>query len=158
MSQAFDGSMFGPGQPCFGCGPDHPFGFHLKVERQGEEVITRMTPDDRYQSVPGLMHGGLVATLADELAAWACIAIAEKFGFTVSFEARYQSPVRIGKEIEGRARIAKASARFLDVEVKLMQEERACFSAAFRFVLLDRTGVDKMVGRKLPEEWYRFAR
>ena len=26
-----------------------------------------MTPDDRYQSVPGIMHGGLVATLADEL-------------------------------------------------------------------------------------------
>jgi uncharacterized protein (TIGR00369 family) len=158
MSQVFDGSMFGPGQPCFGCGPDHPAGFHLKVERQGDEVITRMTPDDRYQSVPGIMHGGLVATLADELAAWACIVIAEKFGFTVSMEAKYQSPVRIGKDIEARARITKSTGRFLHVEVNVAQEGRACCTSEFRFVLLDRSGVDKLVGRELPEEWYRFAR
>ena len=104
-------------QACFGCSTDHPFGFHLKFERDGDDVVTRMTPGDRYQGAPGSCTEVLVATLADELAAWACIAITGKFGVTASFDARYLQPARIGKEIEGRAYIVQAAGRFIDIEV-----------------------------------------
>ncbi len=83
--------------------------------REGDEVVTRVTPSEAYQSAPGIMHGGLVATLADEVAAWACIAFLGKFGFTVSMSARFQQAVRIGKEVEARAHVAKAGTRFVDV-------------------------------------------
>ena len=39
--------------------------------------MTTFTPDDRYQGPPGIMHGGLVTTLADEVAAWAIIGVLE---------------------------------------------------------------------------------
>jgi acyl-coenzyme A thioesterase PaaI-like protein len=160
MNERFDGSLFGPGQPCFGCAPDHPIGFRLLFERDvaTDEIVTRMTPGERYQGPPGIMHGGLVATLADELASWACIIIAGKFGFTVSFTARLQQAVRIDKEVEGRARIVKPGARFTDVAVTLVQEANPCFSGEFRFLILDKKGVEKMLGRPLPEDWARFAR
>ena len=32
MTKHMDGSIFGPGQPCFGCGPDHPIGMRLAFE------------------------------------------------------------------------------------------------------------------------------
>jgi acyl-coenzyme A thioesterase PaaI-like protein len=158
MAEPLDGNLFGPEQTCFGCAPHHPIGFHLKFERDGDEVVTRMTPGDRYEGAPGIMHGGLVATLADELAAWACIAITGKFGFTVSFDARYQLPVRTSKEIEGRARILKSAGRFADVEAKLLQDGRACFTSEFRFVFLNKAGAEKMLRRELPEDWNRFTR
>jgi len=158
MSEPLDGNLFGPDQACFGCSTGHPFGFHLKFERDGDEVVTRMTPGDSYQGAPGVMHGGLVATLADELAAWACIAITGKFGVTASFDARYLQPARIGKEIEGRARIVQTAGRFVDIEVKLLQEGRPCFTSALRFLLLDKSGMEKMLGRELPEDWNRFTR
>ena len=141
MSEPLDGNLFGPDQACFGCSANHPFGFHLKFERDGDEVVTRMTPGDRYQGAPGVMHGGLVATLADELAAWACIAITGKFGVTASFDARYLQPARIDKEIEGRARIVQSAGRFVDIEVKLLQDGRPCFTSALRFLLLDKSGM-----------------
>jgi uncharacterized protein (TIGR00369 family) len=158
MSQHFDGSLFGPGQPCFGCAPDHPIGFQLSFTRDGDDVVTRLTPGDRYQGAVGMMHGGLIATLADEAGAWACIALLGKFGFTVSFNARYQRPVRIGKEVEARARITKTSPRFVDVDVMLSQEAEACFTGQFRFLLLDKGGAEKMLDRPLPKEWEQFAR
>jgi uncharacterized protein (TIGR00369 family) len=158
MSERFDGAMFGPGQPCFGCAPDHPIGFHLAFTREGDDVVTRMTPNDRYQGPPGIMHGGLVATLADEVGAWACIVMLGKFGFTVSFEARLRQAVRIGKEVEARARIVKAGTRFVDVVVEVSQEGRICFTSDFRFLLLDETGAEKMLGQSLPEAWKSFAR
>jgi uncharacterized protein (TIGR00369 family) len=158
MSEGFDGAMFGPGQPCFGCGPDHAIGFRLAFTREGDDVVTRMTPSDRYQGPPGIMHGGLVATLADEVGAWACIVFLGKFGFTVSWNARFKQAVRIGKEVEGRARIVKASSRFVDVEVVVSQGELTCFTSEFRFLLLDETGAEKMLGRPLPEAWKKYAR
>jgi acyl-coenzyme A thioesterase PaaI-like protein len=158
MSEGFDGAMFGPGQPCFGCAPDHAIGFRLAFTREGDDVVTRMTPSDRYQGPPGIMHGGLVATLADEVGAWACIVFLGKFGFTVSWNARFKQAVRIGKEVEARARIAKASSRFVDVEVVVSQEGRVSFTSELRFLLLDETGAEKMLGQPLPEAWKTFAR
>jgi acyl-coenzyme A thioesterase PaaI-like protein len=158
MNERFDGAMFGPGQPCFGCSPDHAIGFHLEFTREGDDVITRMTPGEQYQGPPGIMHGGLVATLADEVGAWACIVFLGKFGFTVSLSARFTQAVRIGIETMARGRILKASSRFVDVEVVVSQDERSCFTSEFRFLLLDEGGAERMLGRPLPDAWKKFAR
>ena len=67
MLERMDGHLFGEDQACFGCGPKHPFGFHLKFEREGDQILTRFLPGPQYQGPPGIMHGGLVMTLADEV-------------------------------------------------------------------------------------------
>jgi acyl-coenzyme A thioesterase PaaI-like protein len=153
-----DGSIFGPGQPCFGCAPDHPIGFRLKLEREGEEVVTRFTPGDKYQGPPGVMHGGLVMTLVDELGAWSTIALKEKFAFTSHFDGRLKAPVRIGQEVVGRARITKDSTRVVKVGVTLHQNDVLTFEGELTFVLLDQSGAEKLLGGPLPESWKRFSR
>lgn len=153
-----DGSLFGPGQPCFGCAPDHPHGFRLRFERDGDAVRTRFTPTEHHQGPPGIMHGGLVMTLADELGAWAIIALLEKFGFTAEMHAKLAKPVRLGVEVEGRAHIAKPGARVVGVEVELAQEGVVVYTGALRFVLLDEKGAERMLGGPLPEAWRRFGR
>jgi acyl-coenzyme A thioesterase PaaI-like protein len=156
--EPLDGRLFGDDQPCFGCGPRHPHGLRLAFERDGEEVVTRFVPGADRQGPPGIMHGGLVATAADELADWALIAILGKFGFTASFEARYAAPVRIGRVVEGRARIVKNAGRIADVEARLTQDGALAFTGRFRFALFDRGGAERLLGGPLPEEWLRFCR
>lgn len=158
MTHALDGSIFGPGQPCFGCAPDHPIGFHLTFTREGDEIVTRFVPGDRYQGPPGIMHGGLVGTLADELGAWAIIGLLEKFGFTAHMSGKLHRPARTGVEIEGRARITKEGSRVVDVAVTLAQEGTAVYTGELRFVLLDQRGAERMLGGPLPEAWKHFSR
>lgn len=161
MSEALtplDGHLFGAGQPCFGCGPDHPHGFRLAFEREGDEVVTRFTPHDRYQGPPGIMHGGLVSTLADEVAAWAVIGLMGKFGFTASFDAKLARAVRIGVPVEGRGRILADRRRIVDVGVRITQSGEDAFTGQFRFVLLDQGGAERLLGGPLPEAWKRFCR
>jgi uncharacterized protein (TIGR00369 family) len=153
-----DGSLFGPGQPCFGCSPDHPAGFHLRFVTEGDEVVTRMVPAAHHQGPLGLMHGGLVSTLADEAAAWAVLAETGKFGFTTAFEARLSKAVRIGVEVEARARLTKKSSRVVKALVELKQEGSVCFTGDFTFVLLDRAGAEKLMGGPIPDAWARFCR
>ncbi|GAB4195891.1 MAG: hypothetical protein OHK0013_02510 [Sandaracinaceae bacterium] len=163
--EILDGHMFGAGQPCFGCSPDHPFGFRLKFEREaatddgrGERIVTRFTPADRYQGPPGIMHGGLVSTLADEVAAWALIGLRGKFGFTVSFDAKLRKAIRVGVPLVGRSWIVKDHRRLLDVGVEIEQEGEVGYAGELRFVLLDKKGAERMLGQTLPPSWERFCR
>lgn len=153
-----DPHVFGEGQPCFGCSPDHPIGFHLQFREDNGEVVTSFTPGEHYQGPPGIMHGGLVSTLADEIAAWAIIGMLGKFGFTAQMTCKFAKPVRIGVPLEGRSKITRETSRIVQVAVGITQAEEACFTGDFTFVLLDRAGAEKMLGRSLPEAWARFAR
>jgi len=158
MTELHDGSLFGPDQPCFGCAPDHPAGFRLKFAREGDAVVTRFTPSERYQGPPTIMHGGLVATLADEIAAWAIILLLEKFGFTAQMQGKLHRPIRVGEQIVGRGVIATPGSRVVGVEVELTQGDERAYSGELKFVLLDRAGAERMLGGPLPEAWERFAR
>ncbi|AKT42918.1 PaaI family thioesterase [Chondromyces crocatus] len=149
---------FGPDQPCFGCNPDHPIGFHLRFVREGDEVVTRFTPGEQYQGPPGIMHGGLVTTLADEVAAWAVIGLLDRFGFTASLQVRLHGPVRIGVEVEGRGSITRHTSRVAHVAVRLAQGGVDTLSGEFVFAILDQAGAERLLGGPLPEAWRRFSR
>ena len=153
-----DPHLFGTDQPCFGCSPSHPIGFRLTFVREGESVVTRFVPNETYQGPPGIMHGGLVATLADEIAAWAVVALLGKFGFTAQMEAKLRGPVRIGVEVVGIGRITRESSRIVNVAVELRQKDARVFNGAFTFALLDAQGAERLLEGPLPEAWRRFAR
>lgn len=156
--EELDPYVFGAGQPCFGCSPEHPFGFHLRFVRDGDEVVTQFTPGERYQGPPGIMHGGLVTTLADEIGAWAIIGTLGKFGFTASLTAKLHKPVRIGVPLEGRGRITRDARRVAQVAVTITQEAQKVFTGDLTFVILDEAGAEKLLGGPLPEAWKKFAR
>lgn len=153
-----DGTIFGPGQPCFGCGPDHPIGFRLAFDTEGDEVVTRFTPTDQHQGPPGIMHGGLVATLADEVAAWAVIALLGKFGFTAQMTCKLHKPVRVGVPLEGRGAVVRDARRIVQTRARIVQDGGDAFTGDFTFAILDRAAAEKMLGAPLPDAWNRFAR
>ena len=153
-----DPEIFGPESRCFGCSPKHPIGFHLRFERIGDVVATTFVPHADLQGPPGLMHGGLVTTLADEIAAWAVIGLRERFGFTAAIEAKLLRPLRIDVPVHGRGHIAKDSGRTLSVEVELEQSDAVAYKGVFTFVVLDERGAERLLGGPLPDAWKRFAR
>lgn len=155
---ALDPETFGTEQPCFGCAPDHPIGLRLRFHRHGDQVITRWLPGERFQGPPRIVHGGLVVTLADEIAAWTIVALKGQLGFTAKMECRLRAPVRIGDEVIGRGRIDSDGDRVIIVAVELEQQSRICFEGRFTFAVLDESGAKRLLGKDLPEAWQRFCR
>jgi acyl-coenzyme A thioesterase PaaI-like protein len=153
-----DGHLFGEGQACFGCSPTHPVGFRLAFEVDAEAVVTRFTPGPLHQGPLGLMHGGLISTVADEAAAWAVLAHTGKFGFTTHFEARLSRGVRVGVEATARAWLTRRSSRVVRAAVAISQEGLECFTGDFTFALLERAAAEKLMGAPLPDAWTRFCR
>jgi acyl-coenzyme A thioesterase PaaI-like protein len=153
-----DRHLFGRGQRCFGCTPDHPIGLHLDFARDGDEVVTIFTPGPDHQGPPGLMHGGLVTTLADELAVWTVLGLRGRVTFTGAIHARLVRPVRVGKPLEARGRIGRDTTRVVEVTVAITQEAAVCFRGRFTLAALDEQGAERVIGGPVPEEWKRFAR
>lgn len=158
MPGELDPNTFGEDQPCFGCSPTHPIGFHLRFTTEAGAVVTRFTPSPQYQGPPGVMHGGLVTTLGDEIAAWTIVGLKKRFAFTAAIEAKLLRPVRIGAEVIGRGTIASDSRRVVKVDVSLVQEAQEVFQGRFTLVLLDEAAAEKVIGGPLPEHLKKFAR
>lgn len=68
---------------CFGCSPNNPIGLHLEFQLDGEEVIANWRPSHNYEGWKNILHGGIQATLMDEIASWVVFSVLKTAGFTV---------------------------------------------------------------------------
>lgn len=61
---------------CYGCGPAHPTGLHIKSHwhEDGVHVVARITPSEEFVGWPGLLYGGLAAMLVDCHSNWTVMA------------------------------------------------------------------------------------
>jgi len=156
--EALDPLVFGAGQPCFGCAQDHPIGFRLRFFKDEDSILTTFTPGPQFQGPPGVMHGGLVTTLADEVAAWTVLGLTGKFGFTAKLSGKLKKPVKIDEEVLARGRTTRVTSRIVEVHVTLQQSDVQAFEGDFTFALLDKAAAEKLLGESLSERWARLAR
>ncbi len=81
---------------CFVCGRQNPAGLHLTFydDLEAGQVKVPLNIPDTYQGYPGIVHGGIVATVLDEVSGRA-IALAQEdapFWMTAKMEVRYHKP------------------------------------------------------------------
>ncbi len=79
---------------CFVCGESNPVGFKLRFWTDGRVVQTRFEPCSHHVGFRHAVHGGLIATLLDEIMVWACAIQTHCFAFSAELKVRYAHPVR----------------------------------------------------------------
>lgn len=82
---------------CFGCAKRNPIGLRLDFELKDDLVTAKWTPTKDYQGFNNVLHGGISATLLDEVAFWAVQAFLDTNGVTSHINATYLKPVMISK-------------------------------------------------------------
>ena len=83
------------GHDCFGCSPRNPHGLHLRFFEEGDRIVCRWTPDPRFQSWDGVLHGGIVATILDETAGWAVLRRFRRVAMTTRLDIRFLHPAHV---------------------------------------------------------------
>jgi uncharacterized protein (TIGR00369 family) len=115
---------------CFGCGPKNPAGLKLAFEEEGDKLCASWVPDPNFQGYINVLHGGIIATLLDEVGAWCIYVKAGTSGVTSSMTVRYLKPVHISKGkikvetrlVEKGEKNAIISALLFDGEGKICAE------------------------------------
>ena len=124
-----------PGYHCFGCSPDNGIGLHLQFLDEGEYLTTEWEPDPDLQGYNNILHGGIQATLMDEIASWYVYAKMKTAGFTSKLEARYKHPVYINKgPLKLKAKLVEKRRNLVDIDVDLMDNEgKVCAFARIQY-------------------------
>ena len=89
---------------CFVCGVENPIGLHLDFWMDDEQVWTQFTPGQRHQGWPGVLHGGIIATLLDETMGRVAF-LKRLWMVTVKMETTYRKPVPLEQPLKITARI-----------------------------------------------------
>jgi len=90
--------MAGKGEyNCFGCSPANDIGLHLEFWEDDDEVVAQWTPRHQFEGWIDVLHGGIQATLLDEVAAWVVFVKLKTAGVTTNLNVSYNKPVYISK-------------------------------------------------------------
>ena len=65
MPKAFQDFYPDPLAHCYGCGRLNAQGHQIKTIWDGDETVTRFTPQPYHTAIPGFVYGGLIASLID---------------------------------------------------------------------------------------------
>ncbi|HKI68805.1 MAG TPA: PaaI family thioesterase, partial [Verrucomicrobiae bacterium] len=84
---------------CFVCGESNPVGLKLRFHTDGRIVETRFTPRPEHVGFRQVVHGGIIATLLDEIMVWACAVPTKKFAFCAELNVRFVHPIPPGEEV-----------------------------------------------------------
>ena len=81
---------------CFGCGPSNEHGLKMKFFGSDNMVYSSIAVPDYLIGWNGVVHGGILSTILDEVMSWGAIFLARKFILTKSMTVNYHKPVMVG--------------------------------------------------------------
>ena len=84
---------------CFVCGEANPVGLKLRFQTDGRIVQTRFVPRPEHVGFKQTVHGGVIATLLDEIMVWACAVQTKRFAFCAELNVRFIKSLRPGEEV-----------------------------------------------------------
>lgn len=99
-------------QQCFVCGVQNAAGLQLEFRREGERVVADFLPKEAFQGFPGVVHGGILASLLDEALSRTALLYGE-WVMTGRLEIRYRQPAVVGQLLRVTAEVEQRRARMV---------------------------------------------
>ena len=147
---------------CFICGVQNPIGLHLHIYETGPGTVeSNYTAPEHFQGYPGVLHGGIVSAIIDELSGRAHMGsdpLAPRFMFTAKLDIKYRRNVPIGRPLRiiGRAgrtrgKAAESWAGIYDAESNELLAEGSALHIDVPADHLDKTRLRELGWRIYPD-------
>ncbi len=110
------------GYNCFACAKSNPWGLKMDFWEDGDDVVSLWRPDDNYQGWLKTLHGGIQATLMDEIGGWYISRKLQLSAMTTNLNIKYRKPVPTGQQhqLEIRARLKEQKRNFVTLSTSLL--------------------------------------
>jgi acyl-coenzyme A thioesterase PaaI-like protein len=105
---------------CFACGSLNAEGLQLELHVDAGRCWTDLAIPERFQGWNDMAHGGIVATILDEVMAWSLVEH-DTWGVTARLSVEFKRPVPLGRGVhaegwvvEARRRVFRTASRLVD--------------------------------------------
>lgn len=105
---------------CFGCSPFNEIGLQLEFWENEDELMATWQPRKSLEGWMGVLHGGIQATLLDEIAGWVVLIKLKTAGVTSALNVQYLKPVYVSKgELKVVARVISTNEKMAEINCEL---------------------------------------
>lgn len=104
---------------CFGCGDQNPAGLHPRFNVENGAVVAEFHARAEHQGFRGLVQGGILAAMLDEVMARAIWAEGV-FAVTGRLEAHFRRPTPIGTPLRAIGEIVARRGRVYETRARLL--------------------------------------
>ncbi len=114
---------------CFACGGQNPIGMHLEIELGEGTARTEWVPNHDFVGWEEKVHGGILATLLDEVMAWAPSSH-DSWAVTAEMHIRYRSPANPGERLTATGRVVERRRRIYRVSGEVRGDDNRLVAEA----------------------------
>ena len=142
-----------PANPCFGCGGGNARGMRLAFEfdESSQRVIGRFRLGPEYQGATGFIHGGIIATVLDEVMS-KLSRFSNVRAVTAELTVEYLRPVRVDEELRVEGFATRRDGRELYQEGEIRNAAGVLLARGRgRFVIIDPERYNKKNQASLDE-------
>ena len=124
---------------CFVCGRENPIGLQVEffVDQEQNRAKASLTIGNNFQGWQGVVHGGIIATLLDETAIYACRPLAHE-AVTAGMSVKYKKPVKVDCPLTLQAEVLSVKRRIAFVHSCLLVDAKVMAEAEVKVMLLNR--------------------
>ena len=133
------------GYNCFACAPNNPYGLKMEFYEDGDDIVSLWNPHTNYQGWLDKLHGGIQATLLDEIGGWPIARKYQTSGMTTNLNVKYKKPVPTGDGVtlEIRARVKEAKRNFVFIEATISHNGQVCSMAEMTYYCFPKDVAEK---------------
>ncbi len=123
-------------EKCYGCGQDNPIGLKMKIYQQDNTARAEFTANKLHQGWSGVVHGGIVAALLDEVISYAALFQGMKT-VTARIELRIKHPIPTGEPLTISAAVIRKTRKIAETRgtISLADGTVAAEAEATQYVL-----------------------
>lgn len=114
---------------CFACGELNEHGLKLQLHLEERRSWTEFVLEDRFEGWRGVTHGGIIATILDEVMAWALVA-EDNWGVTARMTLDFKRPVLVGTRVRAEGWIVRSRRRLVDTAAQIVDGDGAVLATA----------------------------
>lgn len=125
--------------------PNNESGLKMEFYEDGDEIVSKWVPEARFQGWLNTLHGGIQATLLDEICAWVIARKLQTAGVTSRMETQYLKPIHTTDShltLKGRIKEQKRNFVFIEAEIYNAQDE-VCTKAVCTYFIFPREKAEK---------------
>ena len=124
---------------CFVCGRENPIGLQVEfnVDHEQNRANATLTIGSNFQGWQGVVHGGIIATLLDETAIYACRPLAHE-AVTAGMTVKYKKPVKVDCPLALQAEVLSVKRRIAIVRSCLLVDSKVMAEAEVKVMLLNK--------------------
>jgi uncharacterized protein (TIGR00369 family) len=115
---------------CFVCGSQNPIGLKLvfSVDKTAQSASARIKVAAGYQGWSGIVHGGVIAALLDEICMHASMTLGNQM-VTAELTVRYREPLPVETEVDVIGQVVGVQKRLVLARGRIEREGRVLAEA-----------------------------